>query len=686
MESDEIVAQKFQYKNRDVDWVSFNGRVLQEAMDTGNPLFERLKFLAIFSSNLDEFFKVRISKLRQISKVKKSIRKPLALKPNKILKQILEKVQLQQEQFGQIFREHIKPELAQYGIHLLDLSECNTTQKAALQTFFREEIEPTLRTLKGSQITLDVFEDGALYIVVLFEDTDKMAFLPVQQKGESRFIAVPGPRGTLSYVFREDIIKMCAGPLFPEAKINDLFNIKISRDAELYLEDDYEGEWAQQIYDALGQRRDGQPTRLLYEGTMPKDVQKRLRNLFGLGKVDMVRGGNRHNFSDFFDFPFPENRPELLFEPFPQLSSPEFQKATDFFELIRRKDRILHFPYQDFGYLEQWLMQAAEDVSVQGIQISLYRIAKNSQLTSALLSALKNGKQVTIFVEAKARFDEENNLKWGRIFEEKGAQVFYSFPNVKVHSKILLIERIEEGRFGYYAYIGTGNFNAKTSKIYCDHGLFTANRKITDDLRQVFRVLKREVLVPKLRSLLVSPYNSRAQFESLIQREIENANQGLPAKIVLKMNSLEDRQMIDWLYRASLAGVEIKLLVRGICALLPQIDQLSERITVLSIVDRFLEHARVFLFHNGGKEKMFLGSADWMTRNLDKRLEVIAPIEDPEIFDELKHILELQLADTRKVRILDGEGRNQYAVHKSSGEPIRAQYAIYEYLKGKSTT
>lgn len=682
----EVVPQKFLYKNRDVDWVSFNGRVLQEALDENNPLFERIKFLAIFSSNLDEFFKVRVSKLRQIRKVKKAIRKPLALKPNKVLKLILEKVFIQQEQFGQIFRDHIKPELLRNGIHLLERFEFNAAQQSVLKNFFDKEIRPTLQIIESTAISLETFEDGALYIAVVFEGLDDLVFLSVGSGNLDRFIEVPSPAGTFSYVFLEDIIKTNAASLFPKTKISSQFNIKISRDAELYLEDDYEGEWIQQIYDALGKRQDGQPTRLLYEGNMPKPIQKRLRTLLDIGKVDMVQGGDHHNFSDFFSFPCPLERPDLFYKPLPQLPKPEFQASPNYFELIREKDRILHFPYQTFEYLEQWLLQASQDDSVTSVQISLYRVAKNSMLTTALLKALENGKEVVIFVEAKARFDEENNLSWGKVFEEKGAKVFYSFPNVKVHSKILLIERKELNSSKFYAYIGTGNFNAKTSKIYCDHGLFTSNTKIVTDLRQVFKVLKREALVPKIKSLLVSPYNSRTQFEQLIQNEINNAQKGIAAKITLKMNSLEDTKMINWLYKASMAGVEIKLMIRGFCTLLPGVKGLSENISVFSVVDRFLEHARIFLFQNAGAEKMYMGSADWMTRNLDKRLEVITPILDKTAFEELKHILGLQFSDNRKARVVDKEGTNRYVTNHGNEEAVRSQYAIYDYLKAQVTT
>jgi len=423
---------------------------------------------------------------------------------------------------------------------------------------------------------------------------------------------------------------------------------------------------------------------LLYEGGMPKNVRKRIRKSLALGKVDMFKGGAHHNFSDFFSFPNPANTSGLEYVEMPPLQQKDFEQAESIFDLIRKKDRLLHFPYQQFGYLEKWLFEAANDAKVVSIDISLYRIAKESQLTSALLKALENKKQVTIFVEGKARFDEENNIKWGIQFQKKGAEVFYSFPNVKVHSKILYIKRKEGNNIRGYAYIGTGNFNAKTSKIYCDHALFTSKKKIGKDLEQVFRVLKRELILPKLKTLLISPYNTRQRFEKLIRTEMANARKGLPAKIIIKMNSLEDKKMIELLYKASNAGVQIKLLVRGFCCLVPQVVGQSENIEVISIVDRFLEHARVFLFHNNGKEKLFMGSADWMTRNLDKRIEVLVEFTDKGIFNEMKELLRIQFSDNLKARIIDGKGTNSY-VQSKTGEPnIRSQYAIYESLKSQA--
>lgn len=670
------------YFNRDLDWLAFNERVLQEAEDVSNPLYERLKFLAIFSSNLDEFFRVRVSKLRQIGKVEKAVRRPLALKPNKTLKGILKVVDAQQERFGRVYKTDIVPALYQKDIALTEYSKCSDVQKAYVADYFYEKLKPWVRVIAGEDFSQNHFKDGEIALAVCFRDIEEPSFLSVPSKSLGRFLKLLSKKGSYRFIFLEDVLKAFAQDLFPDKSVASSYSIKVSRDAELYLEDEYEGDWIQSIYESLGKRQEGQPTRLLYEGTMPKEVQNKIRKLFGIGKVDMIKGGQYHNFSDFFSFPNPLEDKDLVFEPMPPLVHADFENCNDIFALVADRDRMLHFPYQSFGYLEKWVGQAAVDKNVTSIHISLYRIAKDSLLTTALLRALENGKEVIIFVEAKARFDEENNLKWGRTFEDKGAKVFYSFQNVKVHSKILLIERKEQRRLQGYAYIGTGNFNAKTSKIYCDHGLFTANFKITNDLKQVFKVLKREIVIPKLTTLLVSPYNSRLTFEHLIQYEMDQAVKGLPSGITAKMNSLEDVQMIDWLYKASNVGVKIKLLIRGFSCLRPNVPGLSENIVVTSIVDRFLEHARVFIFHNQGEEKMFMGSADWMTRNLDHRIEVLTPILEPRLFQQLKHIMDLQFSDTVKARLRTEKGESRYVKSKKDTTSIRSQYAIYAYLKG----
>ncbi len=397
----------------------------------------------------------------------------------------------------------------------------------------------------------------------------------------------------------------------------------------------------------------------------------------------MMPGGKYHNFSDFFSFPDPTNNPDLHYKPLEPIKHRVLEKAENYFEAISEKDQSLHFPYMSFDYVERFLEQAAKDEQVKEIKISIYRIADESVITSALLRALKNGKKVTVFIEAKARFDEKNNIDWGRKFEEEGAKVIYSYPRIKVHSKILLVSREEEGNLKNYAYIGTGNFNSKTAAIYCDHALFTAHEKLTTELSRIFLVLEGELIIPRGKHLLISPFSTRKIFTDMINREIENAQLGKKAAITAKMNSLEDREIIELLYKASNAGVPVRLLVRGFTCLVPGIKGMSENIYMTSIVDRFLEHGRIYLFENAGEQEVYFGSADWMTRNLDRRIEVIAPVYDEDIAAEFKDILDIQLKDNVKARVQDASEKNEFVKRAPGEKKIRSQQEIYNYLKRK---
>ncbi|WP_422080078.1 polyphosphate kinase 1 [Ulvibacterium sp.] len=674
--------EKEVYKHRDVNWLFFNERVLLEAADETTPPLERLKFLAIFSSNLDEYFKVRVSQIRQLKKVDKPLRKKLMLRPNKKLKYILKTIDGQQQRFGGILQD-ILEDLKGYGIHFPDLDSLTDAQKNYASEYFVENMQKDCEILEMGQNPKLL--DGQLYLLVSYMD-ESFCFVKIPTDKHPRFVEIPGEGS--HYVFLDSILKMNLERLVPEKRIAGSYSIKLSRDAELYLEDDY-GDTAlvERIYESLGQRKSGQPTRLLYDPKMPEALRKSLRGHLNLGKVDLFPGGTFHNFSDFFGFDNPTGNPKLNYGKKEPLPHPVLSDSADFFASIAEKDRIVHFPYQSFDSVEKFILTAAQDDGVEHIKITLYRVAKTSVLTDALLTALKNGKKVTLFIEAKARFDERNNIEWGKIFQKQGAQVFFSVPNIKVHSKIALVERREKKILRRYAYIGTGNFNAKTAKLYCDHGLFTAHPQITEDLHQVFSTLDRKLIVPKLKQLLVSPYTTRTAFLQCIENEIKNSSQGKSASINIKMNSLEDRTMIDALYRASDAGVKIRLLVRGFCCLVPNAKNDAyphrEPIQVTSIVDRYLEHGRIYLFENGGDEIMYMGSADWMGRNLDRRIEVLTPILDKEVFKELKHILLLQFSDNVKARIQDAADSNERVRKEQDGKALRSQYAIYDYLQLK---
>ncbi len=676
------------FRHRDLNWLSFNERVLQEATDKINPLYERIKFLAIFSSNLDEYFRVRVSQLRQMKRVKKSIRKKLALRPSKITKQIIEEVKKQQDRFGEIYHQEIIPELASHGIHIVEAENYQKEHKKFVGSFFQKKIREHLKPLhldlkKENELFL---ENSVLYFLITFKEEDNLAVVNIPVGECGRFVPLNQEAEKKEITYLDEIIRHEAHKIFPEDDITGIYEIKLSRDAELYIDDIYEGVLAEKIYTSLKQRTDGQPTRLLYDASMPKEVQKKIRKLLKLGKIDMMPGGQYHNFKDFFSFPDPTNNKKLHFKELPALPHKILDKSSNYFEEIAKKDQALHFPYMSFSYVEKFVAMAAEDENVTEISISLYRVADESDLTNSLMKAVENGKKVTVFVEAKARFDEENNISWGRKFEEKGANVIYSYPKVKVHSKIMLICRQEGDVNMRYAYIGTGNFNSTTSEIYCDHAIFTANKYITKELQRLFKVLEGELIIPREKNLLISPFSTRQEFLKLIYNEIENARAGKKAKITAKMNSLEDQEMIELLYKASDAGVEIRMLIRGFTCLIPGVPGLSENIYITSVVDRYLEHGRIYLFENGGDELMFYGSADWMNRNLDRRIEVISPVLDADIKKEFKEILNIQLKDNVKARIQDAEESNTYVKRKKGENKIRSQYEIYKYLKEKHTS
>jgi len=660
---------KKDYYKRDLSWLRFNHRVLQEASDGRNPLYERIKFLAIFSSNLDEFFKVRVSDIRQIKSLDKSLRKKLITKPNKLLKAIKKEVFKQQEEFGSIFRDQIIPQLKKEKIHLVSYPEFSPQQAA----FAKKHYEENLASISDTTIDKEnpFIENEALYLVGQLKN--KSLVWSKIKESTPRFVELPKEKDQYFLTFVDDILKYNL-----EAEYGTPFyTIKISRDAELYIENEYSGNLLNKIVDALPKRDSGQVTRTLVESSMPSGLLKKLQIKLDINETDIIVGGAHHNFKDFFGFPNPTEK-NLSFKELPPIRSKEFDGYKNMFAAITEKDRLLNFPYESYDPIIRLLEESANDPAVIKIKITLYRVSSDSMVAKALLKAVKNGKDVFVFIETKARFDEENNIKWGKILEENGANVLYSYPGIKVHSKILIVERTEEEQPRFYGYISTGNFNEKTSRIYTDYGLLTANQKITGELNQVFQVLNRKIIIPKPKKLLISPFTTRTRFMEMVTTEIENAVAGKEAYITLKLNSLQDAALIGLLYKASNAGVKITLLVRGICCLIPGVKGQSENIKITSIVDRFLEHGRLYIFCNGGKEKMYLGSADWMTRNLDHRIEVITPVLDPDIHDKLKVLLNLQLNDSVKSRIINAEQDNEYVVANSS--EASSQHLIYRYL------
>jgi len=669
------------YYHRDLSWLRFNHRVLQEAADERNPLYERIKFLAIFSSNLDEFFRVRVSDIRQIKDIVKPLRKKLISKPNKVLKEIKAQVHLQQQEFGSVFYNEIIPQLEKENIFLLDHKEFSSTQKLVAQNYFEDEVKQFLdiETLPLGGSKSIFVKNEALYLACLNDD-ESFSVLKIP-KELPRFFTFPKQNGNHYITFLDDILKYNLRQSPEQEKNLTFYALKISRDAELYIEDEFSGNLMEKIKKALPKRNTGQATRVLIDSAMPKQLQEALKKSLDVTSTDIVEGGVYHNFKDFFGFPNPTDK-KLSCAELPPLDHPMLSKYDSIFDAIDDKDQLIHYPYQSFEPIIRLVEEAAVDPAVTELKITIYRAADESRLNDAIALAAKNGIAVTVFIEVKARFDEHNNLKWGAIFEKNGAKVIYSYPDIKVHSKILLIERTVDEEPKRYAYIATGNFNENTATLYTDFGLMTCHKKLTKELNKVFLVLDRTIIVPKTKRLLVSPFTTRTQFIKMVNREIALANAGEEAYVILKMNSLQDKEMIKLLYRASVAGVKIRLLIRGICSLVPGIKNQSENIEVHSILDRFLEHGRIYIFGNAGEELLFIGSADWMTRNLSHRIEVVTPIYDEDHRKTIKDLLDIQWKDNVKARLIDKDQKNEYI--ENNLPKVQSQLATYEYFKDQN--
>lgn len=681
----------YTYFDRELSWLAFNGRVLQEAEDTRVPLFERLKFLAIFSSNLDEFFRVRVASLRSLLRLKKKAKSKLGLRPRRLLSAIHDVVTDEQERFGEILRGQILPGLEEHGIFLINESAVTDSQGAFLRDFFDEHVRQHVRPvvlergegpfLKNQQIYLIVELEPPREGVRLSTTQPEYGLVDVPSPPVPRFVSLPADDGRNYVMFLDDVIRYNLPGLFPQHQVAGAFAVKLSRDAELYLDDEYGDNVVEQIRKSLQKRDEGLPCRFLYDLHAPYGTVSALKEMFDLRDEDLVLGGRYHNLRDLFDFPRFDLE-HLTYRKLAPLDHPVLEHAESLFATIRDKDQVVHFPYQKFDYVIRFLKEAADDPNVESVWITLYRTASDSSIVEQLIRAADAGKQVTAFVEVKARFDEASNLHWAGRMEEAGIRTLYSFPDLKVHSKLALVSRKEGAETQWYAYLGTGNFNEVTSRIYADHGLFTADTRLTHDARKVFSFLSGEEKKPTFEHLLVAPFYLRKAFYKLIQNEADAARAGDVGRMLLKMNSLEDQEIIDRLYEADQAGVRTEMIVRGICCLVPGIEGQSERIQIRSIVDRFLEHARLYIFHNHGDEKYYLSSADWMNRNLSKRVEVAFPVYDPDVRRELRQILEIQRLDNTKARIIDAEQTNAY-VEPGEMEQVRAQISTYEILRSK---
>ncbi len=685
--------------NRELSWLSFNHRVLQEAKDPRTPVYEKIKFLAIFSSNLDEFFRVRVASLRALLDLKKRPKKELKFDVEKLLEKVHKTVVFMQEEYGSIFSMVIKPELEKNNIYLVDHTGLNTVQKEFVSEIFNVQVIPHIMPMIIAKKKITPFlRNQRLYLAVKLSSKQigaagkepkkkryQYAIVEIPTNHIERFILLPKVGNNNYIIFLDDIIRLFLPQIFYGYNVHESYAVKLTRDAELYIDDEFQGNLLDKIKKSLAKRSSGAPSRFLYDRAIPPSFLNFLKESLLLADEDLYPGGRYHNFSDFFTFPNPGIK-ELYYTEMKPLKSIELEKDKDIFASVTQKDRLLYYPYHTYDHVVHAIEQAASDPNVTAIKITQYRVAKDSKIVNALIKAAHRGKDVTAFVEIKARFDEEINIRSAEEMQKAGVKVLYSLPGLKVHAKLAMITRKEDNTFKNYAYLSTGNFNEKTARLYTDFGLFTCDPEITNDVTYVFEFLEGKNPEYQFKHLLVAQYGMRQKFTELIENEIILAKQGKPAAITAKINSLEDERIIKKLYEASQAGVKINMIVRGICCLIPGVKGMSENINIISILDRFLEHDRVYIFNNGGNELIYLASADWMKRNLSRRIEVGFPVFNKDLKNIIKHIVNIKLNDNVKARTIDEKQTNHYRVTQSTSEH-RSQYEIYDYVKsleGKS--
>lgn len=679
---------KFQLLNREISWLAFNARVLQEAENTEVPLLERVKFLAIFSSNLDEFFRVRVANQRRLLALRPSQLQKLPFHPDAVLNQIQQTVIRQQARFESIFHDEIVPELEREGIEIINETQVMPGEDEHLRLLFKTQIFPFLTPIMASDTKRTPhIKDAYIYLAIKMyrsnDDNDfRYALIELPTKVCPRFFVMPARGEHRRVMLLDDVVRFNLRSIFAmfDYEHYEAYTIKITRDQELDLENDLSDTLLERIKSSLRDRKKGDPVRFIYDTSMPLDLLQFLIRRLDLDKSNLIPGGRYHNFSDFMDFP-DLGRTHLKYEPLPQQPVPYLDQHRHMFDAIRKKDVMVHHPYQSFDYVIRFLREAAIDPEVQSIKITLYRVAKISSVANSLITAVMNGKEVMVLVEIQARFDEETNIYWAGKLEEAGAKVIYGFEGMKVHAKMCLVARREKGKIKEYAHLSTGNYNGFTARIYCDDGLFTTDKRLTTEVSRLFKSLEKSNRQFQYRHLLVAPHYMRNRYEQYIDKEIAHAKQGQTAYIILKMNSLVDPDMIYKLYQASCAGVKVKLIVRGVCCLVPGVKGLSENIEVISIIDRFLEHSRIYIFGNLGNEKMYLSSADWMTRNLSHRIEVAFPVLSADLRREIRDMIDMQLRDNVKARNMTNPLANDMRKAANGDEEIiRAQYASHAYF------
>jgi polyphosphate kinase len=680
------MGQEKLYIEKELSWLSFNERVLQEAADKTNPLIERMRFLGIYSNNLDEFYKVRFADLKRRILIGEEQGSPGL--PRHLLKKIQQRVMKSEQEFDGLYNELLL-ELARNQIFLINERQLSPNQQIWLRHYFKHELRQHISPILINHDTdlTEFLKDDYTYLAVeIIRGEDiRYALLEIPSDKVPRFVNLPAesPRRRKPMILLDNILRYCLDDIFKGFFDYDALNaysMKMTRDAEYDLVTEMESSLLELMSSSLKQRLTAEPVRFVYQRDMPDAMVELLRNKLTISNYDsIVPGGRYHNFKDFIGFP-DVGKSNLVNRPLPQIRHIGFDGFRNGFDAIRDCDILLYYPYHTFEHVLELLRQASFDPSVLAIKINIYRVAKRSRIMDAMIHAAYNGKKVTVVVELQARFDEEANISWAKRLTEAGVHVIFSAPGLKIHAKLFLISRREGDEVVRYAHIGTGNFNEKTARLYTDYSLLTADARITNEVRRVFNFIENPYRPVSFEHLLVSPQNSRQMLYQLIDAEIANAQQGNPSGITLKINNLVDNGLVDRLYAASGAGVKVNLLVRGMCSLIPDLPGISENIRVISIVDRYLEHDRVYIFENGGDKKVFLSSADWMTRNIDHRIEVAVSILDPRVKQRILDIIAILFSDTVKARIVDKELGNRY-VPRGNRRKVRSQLAIYDYIK-----
>lgn len=682
---------EYQFFKRDISWLSFNYRVLLEADDDSLPLYERINFISIYSSNLEEFYKIRVADHKAIATGKTPEDEESVQSAIELVDEINREVNRQLEDRIRIYETKILPALRKHHIIFYQSQQVEDFHREFVNRFFREEIFPYLAPVPVTKNRIISFlRDNRLYLAVRLyrkempDAKPEYFVMKLPYSKVPRFIELPKKGKDYYLMFIEDIIKANLPTIFPGYRVDSSFCIKISRDADILIDDAASSnEIIEQLKTKVKKRKTGAVCRFVYDRAMPADFLEFLVDAYRIDRNELVPGDKHLNLEDLRHLPNPN--PNLKSIPKPQpMKLTCLDERESIFNYVEQRDLLLHYPYHSFEHFIHFLYEAVHEPTVKEIMVTQYRVAENSAVINTLIAAAQNGKKVTVFVELKARFDEENNLATAAMMEKAGIRIIYSIPKLKVHAKVALVLRKDAAghKLTSYAYISTGNFNEKTATLYADNGLFTSNAIIVNDLHNLFRTLQGKQKTPVFHRLLVARFNLIPELNGLINREIALAKAGKKGRIILKMNALQDPVMISRLYEASEAGVEIDLIVRGICCLIPG-QVYSQHIRVTRIVDTFLEHARVWYFGNDGKPRLFLGSPDWMRRNLYRRIEAVVPILDSTLRQELTDMLEIQLTDKRKACFIDAQQRNCWKSAHPQKEKIRSQYTFYEYLKQK---